>query len=63
MKITYILWAFLCLSGVTSAATQAITLQKQEMTTHKRTVLCDLIPDQCQNKPIWTLYRWAEQPQ
>lgn len=63
MKITYILWSFLCLSGVTAAATEAITLQKQEMTTQKRTVLCNLIPDQCQNKPIWTLYRWAEQPQ
>lgn len=56
MKISQILLcSFLLISVVASAET--ITFKKQEMTTKKRTVLCNLIPDQCRDKPTWALYQ------
>lgn len=60
MKISQILlWSSLLISTVASAET--IALRKQEMSTQNRTVLCDLIPDQCRDKPTWTLYKATQQ--
>ena len=50
----------LCLPSLVWAVPQALTFKKQEMTTHKRTVLCNLIPEECRDKPTWTLYKVAE---
>lgn len=59
MKISQmLLWSSLCIPALASA--QTISFQKQEMTKQKTTVLCDLIPDQCRNKPTWTLYKTAQ---
>ena len=60
MKISQmLLWSSLCIPAMASA--QTISFQKQEMSTQKRTVLCDLIPDQCRDTPTWTLYKATQQ--
>lgn len=44
------------------AAGKALTFKKQEMTIKLRTNLCDLIPDQCRDKPVWNFYKVVQKP-
>ena len=61
MKINQILIAFcLFISCSVFADAQKISLKKQEMTTQVRTILCNVIADQCRDKPTWNLYKVVE---
>lgn len=42
------------------AESSALNLQKQQINTAKTELLCKVIPDQCGDKPTWTLYKAAE---